>query len=296
MMTVPLGGKKYPGMATMIDDTDWAAVTAHSWCPGHTGGPNGLFYPVSRIDGRYTRLHTFLTGWRRVDHEDGDTMNNQRYNLRKATTSQNGANRGKQDRPTTSRFKGVNLHWSGGWRAYITVDGEWTYLGIFTAEITAARAYDLAAIERFGEYARLNFPAESLAAYAAGERTVPPGPPGKITADDAVEIFRRCHAGESDVGLIAADYGLSRRAVYGIRNGRSWREATASHAAQLDHLQLTPPRRLITAEQAAEIYRRSWAGERIPDLAAEYGLKGAAVSAIRTGRNWNSVTHHRETS
>jgi hypothetical protein len=225
MKTVPLGGKKYPGMTTRIDDSDWNAVTAHSWCPGFTGGPNGKFYPVSRISGRYVRLHTFLTGWPRVDHRDGDTLNNQRYNLREATSAQNSANCRKQARPTSSRFKGVS--YQRGWRAYITADGERSSLGDgYPTEEDAARAYDLAAIGAFGEFARLNFPEESLASYAAGARPRPLAPARKLDESQVAEIFRRCLAGDANVA-IAAEFEVSRRTVSHIRTGDRWAYITS---------------------------------------------------------------------
>jgi hypothetical protein len=226
MITVQLGGKKYPGMTALIDDSDGPAVAGNSWCPGHTGGPHGLLYPVSRIDGQYTRLHTFLTGWRRVDHEDGDPMNNQRYNLRKATEAQNAANMGKQARPTTSRFKGVSSDRRSGWRAYITVDGQRASLGGgYDSEEDAAVAYDLAAIGAFGEFARLNFPDQSPARYAAGERPRPLAPWKKLDDAQVIDIFRRCLAGEANVPL-AAEFGVSRRTVGHIRTGDRWAHIT----------------------------------------------------------------------
>lgn len=46
----------------------------------------------------------------------------------------------------------------GCWRAQIKVGGRNHWLGSFADEEDAARAYDLAAEEAFGEYAWLNFP------------------------------------------------------------------------------------------------------------------------------------------
>ena len=74
-----------------------------------------------------------------------------------ATKSQNAANTPK----LVGNFKGVN--WrpkSRRWRASIKVNDRHQHLGYFDTEPEAARAYDLAAIEVFGEFAFLNFPEE----------------------------------------------------------------------------------------------------------------------------------------
>lgn len=91
-----------------------------------------------------------------VDHRDGDGLNNQRHNLRIATSSQNQGNQCKTQ-GRTSRFKGVS--WAkrhGKWVAQIQVKRRSKNLGYFRREEEAAAAYDQAALRFFGEFARLN--------------------------------------------------------------------------------------------------------------------------------------------
>lgn len=165
MKTVPLYGAKAAGRVARVDDWNYELVMSYRWCVWereraayYRSGP----YAVSGGWGgaRQVRMHNLLMpGVRMVDHWDGDGLNCQEYNLREATTAQNGANRGKQGIPSSSQFKGVYWHkGKGSWRALIQVDGKRSYLGQFADEAEAAMAYDAAARAAFGAFARLNFP------------------------------------------------------------------------------------------------------------------------------------------
>jgi hypothetical protein len=95
-----------------------------------------------------------LTGADVIDHIDGDGLNNRRANLRLCTTSQNGANRGKQSN-NTSGFKGVSWHKaSNRWRATINVNGKHKHIGNFETPEAAYKAYCEAAAYYFGEFAK----------------------------------------------------------------------------------------------------------------------------------------------
>lgn len=90
------------------------------------------------------------------DHIDCNPYNNQRSNLRPCTYSQNSANRAKW-RKSASKYKGVSwITQNAKWRASICVRRHMIYLGNYTTEEAAARAYNKAALEHFGEFAHLN--------------------------------------------------------------------------------------------------------------------------------------------
>lgn len=89
-----------------------------------------------------------------IDHKDRDASLNATRNLRPATHSQNAANTaGHKD--SKSGIKGV--HWSASrkrWVASIGVNGRVIPLGRYTDVDEAKRAYDVAALKYFGEFAR----------------------------------------------------------------------------------------------------------------------------------------------
>ncbi len=100
-----------------------------------------------------------------VDHRNHNGLDNRKENLRLATYSQNMQNRRKIRRVCSSRFKGVMFRKGGRrrrrWRASIKVRGRLIELGMFMTEQEAARAYDAAAREYYGEFACLNFPKDT---------------------------------------------------------------------------------------------------------------------------------------
>jgi hypothetical protein len=98
----------------------------------------------------------YMTGrWGRpvIDHRDGDPANNRWANLRRATRSQNAANR-RRARNNTSGFKGVSRCESGKWRAIVSKDGRTKRLGRYSTPQAAHAAYVAAARRLFGKFAR----------------------------------------------------------------------------------------------------------------------------------------------
>lgn len=91
-----------------------------------------------------------------TDHISGDRLDNQKKNLRICTKAQNRMNEGKRS-GKSSVYKGVRWKTCHSlWEARIKKDLKTTFLGHFSSEIEAAKAYNVAAIEKFGEFARLN--------------------------------------------------------------------------------------------------------------------------------------------
>lgn len=117
------------------------------------------WYAASKPHGNMHRVVVRLaTGLSppRVDHKDGDGLNNRHRNLRPATHRQNEMNRGV-NKNNTSGFKGV---WrrkdTGKWAASIRVHGRTHHLGSYVTTREAAKAYNKAAKQHFGRFAWLN--------------------------------------------------------------------------------------------------------------------------------------------
>jgi hypothetical protein len=119
---------------------------------------NRRIYAVHRIV--YAIIHGIDPGDNEIDHIDGDRTNNRPSNLRLATKSQNLAN-GSAYKSTATGFRGVSYRASHRkFCAQIQVKNQKRHIGYFDTPEKAAIAYDNAASELFGEFARPNFAGE----------------------------------------------------------------------------------------------------------------------------------------
>jgi hypothetical protein len=92
----------------------------------------------------------------KADHVNRNGLDCTRKNLRLATHTQNKQNESLH-RDSKSGYKGVSWHTNKRkWRATITVNKRPMSLGYYTEVRDAARAYNKAAREYFGEFAVLN--------------------------------------------------------------------------------------------------------------------------------------------
>lgn len=98
------------------------------------------------------KMHQLILGkW--CDHEDRNTFNNRKNNLRPCTAMQNAQNRTVQER-SKSGVVGVTLdNRTNKWKASITVDKKPIYLGSFIEIEDAIKARLKAEKEYFGEFA-----------------------------------------------------------------------------------------------------------------------------------------------
>lgn len=140
----------------VVSDFDIEILSKYKWysvkCRSKT-------YAAAWINGRQIFMHRFLLGLIKgqiADHIDGDGLNNTRSNLRIADCFSNNWNRKK--RPNSfSKFKGVFWYKDKQrWKPELYFRGKKIYLGSFTDELDAAKAYNKAAKKYFGNFATLN--------------------------------------------------------------------------------------------------------------------------------------------
>lgn len=137
----------------MVDDQDYEWLNQYYW------QANKQLCVNTKINGVRVLIHRLILNPDKnieIDHIDGNRLNNQRSNLRLATSSQNKCNRGPR-KDCVSGYKGVSWHKQNKkWTARIMGDGKYRYLGLFLNIQDAVNAYNQAAIKYQKEFAFIN--------------------------------------------------------------------------------------------------------------------------------------------
>ena len=159
------------GIFTFVDDDVFELLRKIRWSVRKRQGRRYGYDAIhdSRIRG--TPKHFFINMARlitnapphlQVDHINRNPLDNCRENLRLVTNSQNQMN-SKLSSNNKSGFKGVYYQYntnpgakSKRWRAFIQIEEKKSHIGYFRTPEEAARAYDAAAINHYGEYALTN--------------------------------------------------------------------------------------------------------------------------------------------
>jgi hypothetical protein len=149
-------GKRGFGKAAIVDIEDLDSVRNYKWFFATNG------YAITNIlrPGEAPlsiRLHKIILSSpdkMDTDHRNKNKLDNRSSNLRIATRTQNNANRDSH-RVGDRQYKGVQRS-RRKWQARIGFEGKGIFLGSFSSAEAAALAYNEAAKEYFGEFARLN--------------------------------------------------------------------------------------------------------------------------------------------
>lgn len=149
------------GKVALVDDEDFDKLNAVKWyyrkegyAVGNLPSPEKGMYPK-------VLMHRYIMDAQKgqqIDHINGDKLDNRKENLRVANASTNKANCGLR-KSNTSGYKGVSKATgkrNKQWTAEIKVNYKRKNLGYFYTPEEAAEAYNKAAIEAFGEFAKLN--------------------------------------------------------------------------------------------------------------------------------------------
>ena len=154
MKEIVINSPKYGKKIVLVDDDDFNFLSKLTW---HVAKRKYTFYAETRINKRNISMHRLLIGFKYevIDHIDADGLNNQRYNLRGCSQSQNLANM-RLSTHNTSGFKGVCKTKQGRYHVGIYLNNKRKHIGCFTDPIEAAKAYNESAIKYYGEFARLN--------------------------------------------------------------------------------------------------------------------------------------------
>lgn len=135
-------------LLALVDDSDYEQLAQRKWYFLHDYAISDSVL-MHRLIARPCQTQI-------IDHIDGNTLNNQRSNLRICSVAENLWNR--RATWSASGFKGVSRRNRdrSPWRASITKNGRAVHLGSFADPVDAAKAYDAAAKKLFGEFACTN--------------------------------------------------------------------------------------------------------------------------------------------
>lgn len=143
--------KNQDELFALVDDDDYEWLNQWNWTAIRTERKSGG-YAMRNEHGESIMMHRLIMDAppdQRIDHRDGNGLNNQRDNLRFATPQQNIANK-RVHKNNKSGYKGVHYNKQAHkWMMAFTVNTD-------TAE-EAARLYDRIARFVHGEFAATNF-------------------------------------------------------------------------------------------------------------------------------------------
>jgi hypothetical protein len=136
----------------LVDDDKYHELIQYSW-------HNNRGYAQAKIDIKIIKMHRYLLNAKEdelVDHINNNKLDNRIVNLRISNPSSNSHNKGKKE-GSTSKYTGVCLYKKNGkYKAGISKENKYYWLGYHITAEEAALAYNEKAKELYGTHARLN--------------------------------------------------------------------------------------------------------------------------------------------
>lgn len=151
------------GQYTIVYESDYRWLMQWKWQADWNKATRSYYAKRSvRVNGKQgqIKMHRLILGLangdpRESDHENLNTLDNRRSNLRLATSQQNSCNQ-RMRQNNKCGYKGVHQHKnSNKWAAQIQANGEGKWLGEFDTPEEAYQKYCEAAKDLHGEFARL---------------------------------------------------------------------------------------------------------------------------------------------
>lgn len=141
------------GAVAIVDDDDYEWLSSYNWHVTSNG------YAARRTNRHILYMHRQIMDVQpesEIDHINLIKLDNRRENLRVCSHGQNMRNT-KIGSNNSSGYKGVCYHKNcKKWVSYISINGKRYHLGCFLTDTEAAFAYNNAANEYFGEFAKIN--------------------------------------------------------------------------------------------------------------------------------------------
>ncbi len=147
-------------LKALVDDIDYSMICKYKWLATKQRYGNKIVYiPMTSINGKCVRMSRMITNCPKdlvVHHENHNTLDNRRSNLKVCSRYENGQYKMLKTKKL-SLYKGVSPLDSGKYKAVIRYKDKVIHIGTFESEEHAAVAYDIKARELLGEIAITNF-------------------------------------------------------------------------------------------------------------------------------------------
>lgn len=285
------------GYVALVDNVDYEELSQYKWLTLTNSHSDHIYAARHNPNKRPSLLlmHRQILGLTdpkvHTDHVNGDGLDNRRSNIRACTPRENMQNQ-KISSINTSGFKGVDVNRMGKcnpWRASIRVNDKNIYIGVYSTPEMAARAYDEAAIEHFGKFARTNVDL-GLLPYDPDYKVIRSRNGSyKLDESQVLEMRRLYTTGDYSQVELGRMFNIKDGQAHNILTGKSWKHLLGSndlHEIWLRDHGSAPSIKLMT-DDVLEIRRLYAAGSvTLREIGEQFKVSTSHVSRIVNGKKW----------